>query len=60
LSTHLRLGLPSGLFPSRFPLNILYAFLFPHSCYMPRPSHPSWLDYSNYTWRGASDVTESK
>jgi hypothetical protein len=18
---------------------------------MPRPSHPSWLDYSNYTWR---------
>jgi hypothetical protein len=25
--------------------------LLPHSCYMPRPSHPSWLDYSNYTWR---------
>jgi hypothetical protein len=18
---------------------------------MPHPSHPSWLDYSNYTWR---------
>jgi hypothetical protein len=18
---------------------------------MPRPSHPSWLDHSNYTWR---------
>jgi hypothetical protein len=30
LSTHLRLGLPSGLFPSGFPTNILYAFfLFP-------------------------------
>ncbi|PNF21004.1 hypothetical protein B7P43_G09514, partial [Cryptotermes secundus] len=28
LSTHLRLGLPCGLFPSGFPTNILYAFLF--------------------------------
>jgi hypothetical protein len=28
LSTHLRLGLPSGLFPSGFPTNILYTFLF--------------------------------
>jgi hypothetical protein len=28
LSTHLSLGLPSGLFPSGFPTNILYAFLF--------------------------------
>jgi hypothetical protein len=28
LSTHLRLGLPSGLFPSGLPINILYAFLF--------------------------------
>jgi hypothetical protein len=27
-STHLRLGLPSGLFPSGFPTNILYTFLF--------------------------------
>jgi hypothetical protein len=27
LSTHLRLGLPSGLFPSGFPTNILYSFL---------------------------------
>jgi hypothetical protein len=27
-STHLRLGLPSGLLPSDFPTNILYAFLF--------------------------------
>jgi hypothetical protein len=29
LSTHLRLGLPSGLFPSGFPANIPYAFLLP-------------------------------
>jgi hypothetical protein len=28
LSTHLRLGLPSGLFYSGIPTNILYAFLF--------------------------------
>jgi hypothetical protein len=28
LSTHLRLCLPSGLFPSGMPTNILYAFLF--------------------------------
>jgi hypothetical protein len=28
LSTHLRLGLPSGLLPSGFPINILYAVLF--------------------------------
>jgi hypothetical protein len=28
LSTHLRLGLPSGLFHSGFPTNILHAFLF--------------------------------
>jgi hypothetical protein len=23
----------------------------PHSCYLPWPSHPRWLDHSNYTWR---------
>jgi hypothetical protein len=28
LSTYLHLDLPSGLFPSGFPTNILYAFLF--------------------------------
>jgi hypothetical protein len=28
LSTHLRLGLPTGLFPSGFPTNNLYWFLF--------------------------------
>jgi hypothetical protein len=28
LSIHLRLGLPSGLFPSGFPTKILYAFVF--------------------------------
>jgi hypothetical protein len=28
LFIHLRLGLPSGLFPSGFPTNNLYTFLF--------------------------------
>jgi hypothetical protein len=28
LFTHLRLGLHSGLFPSGYPTDILYAFLF--------------------------------
>jgi hypothetical protein len=28
LSIHLRRGLPSGLFPSGFPTNNLYTFLF--------------------------------
>jgi hypothetical protein len=32
LSTHLRLGLPSGLFPSGFPNNTLYAFHFSPIC----------------------------
>jgi hypothetical protein len=28
LSSHLRLDLPSGLFPSGFPIEIFYKFLF--------------------------------
>jgi hypothetical protein len=39
LSTHLRLGLPNGLFPSEFSTKTLYAFLFSPSFYMPCPSH---------------------
>jgi hypothetical protein len=43
LSTHLCLGLPSGLFPSASPTNNQYEFL---------PSHPLRLGHSNYNWRG--------
>jgi hypothetical protein len=50
LSTHVCLGLSSSLFPSGFPTNILYAFLFcPHSCCVPCPSRPSWLEGSHIT-----------
>jgi hypothetical protein len=39
-SSHLRLGLPSGLFTSDFPTKILYTFLsFPHECHVSRPPH---------------------
>ena len=42
LSSHLRLGLPSGLFPSCFPTKTVYTPpLSPHTRYMPRPSHSS-------------------
>jgi hypothetical protein len=51
MSTNLRLGLDSGVFPSGFPTNIPYAVLFPHSCYMPCPSCPPWLDRNYTRWR---------
>jgi hypothetical protein len=38
LSSHLRLGLPSGFFPSGFLTKTLYTpLLSPHTCYMTRP-----------------------
>jgi hypothetical protein len=49
LSYHLCLGLPSGVFPSDFPTNILYAF-FIYACYVPHQSHP-WFCHPNNIWR---------
>jgi hypothetical protein len=44
LSTHLRLCLPVGLFPSGFPTNILYAFLFYPPIRATCPVHLIFLD----------------
>jgi hypothetical protein len=38
-------------FPLASPPIIYKRSSYPHSFYMPRPSHPPRLDYSNYTWR---------
>ena len=41
LSTHLRLSLPSGLFPSGLPTKTLTPHLHTHTRHMPSPSHSS-------------------
>jgi hypothetical protein len=51
--SHLRLGLPTALFPSGFLIKIFYTFsLLSHAYYMPCPYHIPWLDYCNFVWRG--------
>jgi hypothetical protein len=51
LSTHLRLGLPSGVFPCGFLTNNLYMlFSFPIRATYSAHLTPSRLDNSNYTW----------
>jgi len=51
LSSHLRLNLPTNLFPSGFPTQILYTPL-PHTCYITRPFHSSRFDHPNNIWWG--------
>ena len=53
LSSHLRLRLPSGPFPSGFPHQYpVYVSLLPHTSYMPRPSHSSRSYHTNNIWGG--------
>jgi len=47
LSTHLRLGLPSGLLPTGFPTKNLYTPLLTHTRHIPSPSHS--LDFITRT-----------
>jgi hypothetical protein len=52
---HLRLGLPSGLFPSGFATKIPYAFPFlPYAFCMPCPYNSHSLDHSHYMARYTS------
>jgi hypothetical protein len=44
-------GLPSGLFPSGFPPESYMHSSSPPCVLHALPSHPPWLDHSNYTWR---------
>jgi hypothetical protein len=50
LSPYLRLGLPRCLFPSSFPINVLYAFLTSHESYKPHLSDLSWFYYHSNIW----------
>jgi hypothetical protein len=51
LSSHLRLGLPSGLFPSGFPSKILYTPL-PSPIHSTCPAHLTLLDFITRTRLG--------
>jgi hypothetical protein len=44
------LGVLSGLFHFGFSTKTLYEFLYPHACYMPRPSNPPSLDHFKNTY----------
>ena len=57
LSSHLRLGLPSDLFLSGFPIKILYtSLLSSHTRYMPRLSHSSLFYHPNNIGRGVQII----
>ena len=55
-TSHLSLGLPSGLFP-RFPhQNSTCNCPLPNTCYMPCPSHSSQFDHPNDIWWGVQII----
>jgi len=49
LSSHLRLDFRGATSIQVSDQNFLYISYFTHACYMPRPSHPPWLDHPNST-----------
>ena len=59
LSSHLRLGLPSGFIPSGFPTNTLYRLLLSNTRYMPCPSHSSRFYHPNNIGRGVQIISSS-
>jgi hypothetical protein len=48
LSSHLRVALPSDLFPSGFPTKVLYAYSTRATC--PAHYYPPWFDHLNNIW----------
>ena len=56
LSTHLCLGLPSGLLPSGFPTKTLYTTLLTHTRHMPSPSHSSRFYHPHNIGRGVQFI----
>ena len=52
LSSYLRLGIPSGLFPLRLPYQnpVLAPPLPPPQYQIPRPTHSSLPDHSKNIW----------
>ena len=56
-SSHLCLGLPSGLFPSGFPTKTLYKYLLSPTRYMPRPSQYSRFYHLNIIGWGVQIIT---
>jgi hypothetical protein len=57
LSSHLRLGLPSGSFPQDSALKPCMHLAFPRTCYMLCPSQSSWFDHPNDIWWGVQSIT---
>jgi hypothetical protein len=57
LSIYLHLGLPSGLFPSDFPTNNLYTFLF-SSIRATYPAHKIWI-WTNQEWFNSEELSAS-
>ena len=58
ISSHIRLGLPSGLFPSGFPHKTpVFTSPIAHTCYVPRPSHSSRFEHLTSIWWGDTTVS---